>query len=584
MENAEAEANPSTETPQPVTPQDQLNFPANSAPPGVVDDEEGWQTVTPKKNKKKGKKSKNTLTDSNKRPHSDSPLKERKAKRVATSNRGNCEATPCPSPTLSISALGYEDDAPQPEGSPDQETFPQERTQTTGTKPEDGVHESQPHEETTPTARSETPPSRRYDTPPPRQPPPKETAPEEEDTQEAEPQYGPTPSGMRERAGTPMNTSTPGPGEDYDTRETAETGNNNPELWYETTVNDITTNGKGLRRTATPEGGWPKVYLAAHPTYNIAARTLKEWQALRGPTLWARIYRARFEPTEAGKTKTEDAIKEVIRKLVYIEHDEGVAVIFPEQNLPAESSNRFPHPYHLLVAGLDQAQANRLLDLEVVATEETTIFFVPRNPPTHRYIMTIGGLKYNDTENAKEMVENLVRNALGTSPEIRAIIETKSRHTPEEAVDRALDIRASFLPIKQRDGVSRCWNIYFAGEPGFNEDDHKLLLRKMRACAFNTIGFGKGYALISDQPLCTGCKSADHDPYNCPFSKLPGWLGFKPGGRENRAGETDFTDDDRAKAHPGNREGARGKTRGRGGNLPQRSRGTGQMSRGRGRV
>lgn len=50
----------------------------------------------------------------------------------------------------------------------------------------------------------------------------------------------------------------------------------------------------------------------------------------------------------------------------------------------------------------------------------------------------------------------------------------------------------------------------------------------MRACTFRTLAFGKGYALTkaNEQPLCTGCKSADHDPYNCPFSRLPGWLGF----------------------------------------------------------
>lgn len=84
---------------------------------------------------------------------------------------------------------------------------------------------------------------------------------------------------------------------------------------------------------------------------------------------------------EEGKTKAGDMIKAVIKNLVYIEHDERVAVIFPDQDLPPSDGNRFPHPYHLLVAGLDPQQAQRLLELEVVASPEATVFFLPCNPP-----------------------------------------------------------------------------------------------------------------------------------------------------------------------------------------------------------
>lgn len=51
-----------------------------------------------------------------------------------------------------------------------------------------------------------------------------------------------------------------------------------PELWFETTEGDITTNGKGLHRTVTPPGGWPRVYLAANPAFNIAPETLNDWE------------------------------------------------------------------------------------------------------------------------------------------------------------------------------------------------------------------------------------------------------------------------------------------------------------------
>ncbi|KAG6875871.1 hypothetical protein C0993_006971, partial [Termitomyces sp. T159_Od127] len=316
-----------------------------------------------------------------------------------------------------------------------------------------------------------------------------------------------------------------------------------PELWFETTQNNITTNGKGLRRTATPTGGWPKVYLAVSPSYNVAPDTLNKWEDLEEPTLWARLYRAKYEASVAGKMKTEDAIKNVIKNLINTQDDETIAVIFPEQDLLPEKENRFPHPYHLRIVGLTHTEARRLTELEVIASPEATVFFLPKDIPRQLYILTIKGLRYNDTTRAKELVENLVRNAFKESPEIRAIVETRATIPHEEAETRTYNICASFLPVKQRDDTIRCWNIYFAEDPGYDDESYKLLRKKMRACQFKTVGFGKGYTMTEDQPLCTGCKSADHDSYNCPFSRLPGWLGYKPDGPGDVAGTNEFADE-----------------------------------------
>ncbi|KAG6883041.1 hypothetical protein C0992_009905, partial [Termitomyces sp. T32_za158] len=98
------------------------------------DDNLGWQIVTPKKNRKKEKKPTKKAPDSNKRPHSDSPIKERKHKRHATSSASeHSEGTlntkdhtsPCPSPTLSVSALGYSDTEQQPNAQGEKEVHDQ---------------------------------------------------------------------------------------------------------------------------------------------------------------------------------------------------------------------------------------------------------------------------------------------------------------------------------------------------------------------------------------------------------------------------------------------------------------------------
>ncbi|KAG6874111.1 hypothetical protein C0992_008067, partial [Termitomyces sp. T32_za158] len=405
---------------------------------------EGWQMVTPRKNRKKAKKAAKKQNDSNKRPHSDSPIKERLPKRQATENgseisgdEGDYRRQMSPSPALSVSALDYTDE----EG----DIREQERAKRMSDTPKAERKHTAARRATE--ARKAPPTARIF---PERMGPP--------DLNPVEPPRGNPRTPMSGRRGdSPMKVSTPAQTPHIHTEDgdQVDPDENDPELWFETAEGDIITNGKGFRRTAMPHGGWPKVYLAANPAYNIAAETLNEWEEIPEPVIWARIYRAKYKHSEAGKTKVGDMVKHVIKNLVYVEHDESVAVIFPDQALPPSDNNRYPHPYHLLVVGLDPQQAQRLLDLEVVASSKATVFFLPRNPPRQLYILTMRGLTYNNTEGARELVEELAKKTFRASPEIRAMIENLSNVPTEEALDQILDIRASFLPVKQRIGITR---------------------------------------------------------------------------------------------------------------------------------
>ncbi|KAG6867411.1 hypothetical protein C0993_003119, partial [Termitomyces sp. T159_Od127] len=579
-----------------ISTQDQILMEKSADIQELETTEQGWQLVTPKKNRKKNKKALHKIQDSNKCPYTNSPLKERETKRRATDPReakrtstdSAVANTPCPSPTPSYSTLEYTDDdifpgIPKTEYSPFLKRTPDMEEGQANLRPMTQTPQTaQTNDLGSPTPKNSTPhPRKKEMTQPPNQPTRPKSLPVTSPTPSQAKEERKPPTGMIEREGTPMSISTHQQMDEGTAH--SETKDDNPELWFETTEANVTTNGKGLRRTATLLEGWPKVYLAASPSYNITKRTLEEWEVLEGPTLWARLYRAKYEPTENGKTKMEDAIKDIIKKLVCIKHDEETAVIFPDQALPADASNRFPHPYHLLVVGLSHTQVKRLTDLEVVATKEATVFFIPRIPPRHTYIMTLRGLKYNNTVNAKALVEDLVQTTFRLSPEIRAITDKKTNEQTADNLDQALNIRASFLPVKQRNATMRCWNIYFQEDPGLNEEEHKLLVRKMRACSFKTISFGKGYAMISDQPLCTGCKSADHDSFNCPFSRLPEWLGFKPNSHSDKASVTDFTDDNTKKSNPNPQNKSRGQTKEHGEAPSHRGKPNGRGLRGRGR-
>lgn len=228
---------------------------------------------------------------------------------------------------------------------------------------------------------------------------------------------------------------------------------------------------------ATPSGGWSKVYLAVDPSFNITRRTLEEWenQEVGNYVIWARLYRAKYELTEKGKTKIKDAIKDVIKNLVFVRYDKSLVVILPEQNLPLKENNCFPHPYHALIMGLNHQKAQCLVELGVVAPSDTTVFFLLYTISRQLYVMTIKGLRYNDTLEAKVLVEELVCSILRTSPEIRAIIKSKSHTTAEVAINQVMSIHTSFILLKQRIGMARSWNIYFKKNLDFDDDNYKLL-------------------------------------------------------------------------------------------------------------
>lgn len=145
----------------------------------------------------------------------------------------------------------------------------------------------------------------------------------------------------------------------------------------------------------------------------------------------------------------------------------------------------------------------------------------------------------------------MAKRTFQSSLEIRAIVESYTNLPTEEALDCVLDIHASFLSIKLRTSTVRCWNLYFQNSPDYDDEGYKNLQRKMRACTFKTLTFGKGHVLTGKhkQPHCTGCKSSDHDSFNCPFSRLLGWLGFQPNGPGDTAGTMDFVNEKQNGSH-----------------------------------
>ncbi|KNZ74790.1 hypothetical protein J132_06010 [Termitomyces sp. J132] len=161
--------------------------------------------------------------------------------------------------------------------------------------------------------------------------------------------------------------------------------------------NNITTNASGLKRTATLNGGWPKIHLGSHPLNNVATAQAKTWNNVTSAKLWARLFRGKYEPNSLA---TVDRTRALIKSLVRAESDMVLGVSFPLQERSMES-DRFPNPYHILISGLSSQQAKHLVNLEVVSTKDITVVFKAFQEQRPSFVLTIYGLTFVNNQRSE---------------------------------------------------------------------------------------------------------------------------------------------------------------------------------------
>ncbi|KAG6875483.1 hypothetical protein C0992_003663 [Termitomyces sp. T32_za158] len=330
------------------------------------------------------------------------------------------------------------------------------------------------------------------------------------------------------------------------------------------TEGHITTNCRGLRRTAEPNGGWPKIHLFSSPWENVSDSQLEAWGGVSGARLWARTFRARYE---LNSLATTDLMRELIKGLVFVEKDVALGVSFPIQKRHIES-DRFPLPYHMLISGLSETQVEYLESLEVVSTPEITVFFKAFHDARPSFVATIYGLAFQNSEDAPPIVTELIQKRIGDSKEITSFIMEASPLAEGAAIQEILEnLVVKFIEVKRspaNGGNFRGWNLYLQ-HSSLSNDDHFRLMKLLRKCDFPTATAGFGTPLRGkDLLLCVGCKSVDHDTPNCPFPYLPGWLGPKPHLQTAPSTASVYDDD---KQYYGGIPANRGRGRGRGGSF-----------------
>ncbi|KAG6886618.1 hypothetical protein C0992_003154, partial [Termitomyces sp. T32_za158] len=301
-----------------------------------------------------------------------------------------------------------------------------------------------------------------------------------------------------------------------------------PPRFREVTEDNITTNSRGLRRTAAPNGGWPKVHLLSTPWENVADSQAEAWSLVTSPKLWARVFRGKYEP---NSLEIVDKTREIIKKLIPIDGEISWGVSFPPQKCRIDT-DRFPTPYHMLISGIPADQVDYISSLEVISTEEITILLKPFENQRPEFITTICGLTFHNSPESAPVVLDLVTNRFRSSKVIVLHVTENSSLAQDKAVAEIMDnLSVKFIEVKRsaaNGGNFRGWNVYLH-KSSLCDADHIQLIQLMRTCDFPTATFGYGVPLKGKDTLsCVGCKSIDHDSPNCPFPGIPGWLGYKP--------------------------------------------------------
>ncbi|KAG6867547.1 hypothetical protein C0993_001348 [Termitomyces sp. T159_Od127] len=222
---------------------------------------------------------------------------------------------------------------------------------------------------------------------------------------------------------------------------------NNTGIHSDTKEEDhIVTNSAGLQRTATPNGGWPKIHLDSNPLDNVAPAQITAWKKVVTGKLWARIFRGKYEQNSLG---TVDKTRAIIKSLILIENDVTLGVSFPQQERSMDS-DRFPTPYHMLVSGLTHAQVEHLTRLEIVSTKEITVIFKPFKDQRPSFVLTIYGLTFNDSQEAHTMVTDLVKTCIKDSEQImKHILECAPQLKDRVLNDILNNISVKFLDVKR---------------------------------------------------------------------------------------------------------------------------------------
>ncbi|KZT26200.1 hypothetical protein NEOLEDRAFT_238884 [Neolentinus lepideus HHB14362 ss-1] len=286
-----------------------------------------------------------------------------------------------------------------------------------------------------------------------------------------------------------------------------------------------------LTHTPRPAEGWamPRLRSAWGPLLNLRADQVREWEVVDPMTAVIMfIYDLGVMDARLTFSKSKE-IRSVIGQYLGITPDD-VGVSPPQ---PASTTPQFLAlgPFGILGWGLQPAQTQRLLDMQVLCTTTLTIIFQPLSPhlPLESYLLSLVDFSTDNSQHLRSVVISILQR-----DEVRQEVLRYAAQDPYYAtintqilVDTFLhSIRIDIIPTRGPGGTERPTANVYGKLPTYNPSHRDALVKVFSKQSYRHSFFGHGTFRAPFH--CTRCHGADHPSGLCPLPLTPGWLGPPP--------------------------------------------------------
>ncbi|KAJ7907769.1 hypothetical protein B0H13DRAFT_1879225, partial [Mycena leptocephala] len=319
----------------------------------------------------------------------------------------------------------------------------------------------------------------------------------------------------------------------------------------------------GLIPTPIPQGsvaiyGWN----AENINTNVANRQIAGWNSMTGPK--AIVY----EIDGSHHTATTIPSDFIERCKTTLSHYFGCPAPLIGPAEPVQKPTILAPPFHYLLSHLPALHIQTLVNQVVWSFPGITFVALPHPPPISRFLGTIDGLLYSNTDTDAVAVATLVATTMATSTDAQAFLTRIHDNYPANVNPMAhflSTILVYAVELSNPGGTTRiAWNVT-AQAPTTSVQHQNTFISIFTATTFPTDFYYVGSVI--DPPLsCGRCKSLGHPGGRCSIPLIPG-IHVPTDAPTNTAASTTAT------SNQGRGRGNAGRTRGRGAGNRARSRG-----------
>ncbi|KAA1474322.1 hypothetical protein DENSPDRAFT_852207 [Dentipellis sp. KUC8613] len=289
----------------------------------------------------------------------------------------------------------------------------------------------------------------------------------------------------------------------------------------------IPTSTKSNSSTYHP-GPFPKIYRATSVAHlnGIADDHALAWARIPGH----KVYLQTFDLHCPDDHRTISTLISHIARAI-----ENVTQHFDHEISPPLYANPPPPPgaRRRLMAlvfccyNLNRAARDRLVQLGVYSSENTSFSVITPNQPIPAMLMTLEGLYTSNEATVRKAIHDVWSDDVTIQALLQAQqrLETRGRplFTNEQIESFMTSMTVKHYDIRVRGAVIHRFNVYANGSCFDNEDQWYEVRATLRSIPYRTRlnGVGISINLVS----CSLCHGIDHPRGKCPFPNLQGWEG-----------------------------------------------------------